>query len=62
MEEIKVYNLEINLQEINILLGGLGELPTKIALPLVLKINKLVNKEPISEGLEKPSKKIKKTG
>lgn len=39
MEQEKILKLELTVQEVNILLQGLGELPAKISIQLISKIN-----------------------
>lgn len=51
-------NLELTEQELQIVIGGLAELPLKVSLPLVQKIEKLYSEHLINQSVEIKSETI----
>lgn len=47
-------NLDLSLEEINVILGGLGELPAKASMGVIQKIQQQAQPQVVSEPVEAP--------
>jgi len=48
-------DLSLTVEDINIILGGLGELPAKVSMKLIVKIQEQAQPQIVSESIPQPT-------